>query len=214
MGGFTIKYGQAWETSDEMIPGRSAVYVPPVTLPPVLTAVTVRLIVERRKATRANPLGSVKAITWLWPQSALDARGGAAPDEPPGAKALIKVLASAPSAPEIIVSYARGYDVNASGENVRRPIWEEHPVDPTDEDAGKKRVKVGEEEPVPVDSIVVAGVWRDLAGNITTFVEGWWVNAAPQRGRTWQTGGHMAYLGWTPFMEKAKEIADGEGTLL
>lgn len=221
MSGFEIRYGPG---SNEPLPGtapepeESRRFRPPVTLPPILTATRVRLLVERKRPSRKNPLGSVAGAQWLWPQSVLDARDGTPPVEPPGANALIKVLASAqrgPAAPgradepEIIVSYARGYDINASGENVRKPIWQEIVIPPTEEDAGsKKRIQVGHRDPEPVDSIVVAGLWRDAAGKATTFVEGWWVDGSPQRGRIWRRGGHLQQMGWTPFMAQVKAIIE------
>lgn len=204
-----ITYGRAWELSDEMIPGRTA-YVPPETLPPILPATRVRLVVSRRKATKANPSGSVAGLEFLWPDAVLAARGNTPPDEPPGAKTLIKTLASAQvgDEPEIIVSYARGFDINAHGANVRKPIWDEVMVPPTEEDAGgKKRIKIGEHEPQPVDSVTVAGVWRNSEGRAVAFVEGWWLDGSPTGARIWEGKGIQSY-GWTPFMARVKEIAN------
>lgn len=203
MSGFDITYGRAWETDGPLIPGRTAPAPPPVTLPPLIRATRIRLMIERRKATKANPLGSIKAVDFLWPVF----EGGHQPQTPPGAIALIKALAAAPGEPEIIVSYARGYDLAATGENVRKPIWEEVVTPPTEEDAGgKKRIKVGEADPVPVDSVTVAGVWR----NPSVFVEGWWLDASPAGTRIYDGKGLQA-LPWTPFMARVKEIIDERG---
>lgn len=131
-------------------------YVPPPVLEPVQPAVEVFYDIDANgKTTRIDAPAPV----------------------PPGLKAslgLLRTLAYALGKPAPIITYSRGYDIDANGEAKRAPIWEKS----HDPEKGKeKRTKVGEREPEPVDAFVIRLRWVDETG--AHVVAGSWLDGAP-----------------------------------
>jgi hypothetical protein len=125
---------------------------------------------------------------------------GHVPAQPAGALQALRLLLAIPDA-ELLVTYARGYDIAMTGEPTRSPLWEER--EPTPEDR-RKRVQIGHRPPAPVDSLLIRGRWPTPPGLV--LVSGAWIDAKPMQFLTW-TAKHGVYvLSWTDW----KALLDSE----
>ena len=139
----------------------------------------------------------IKSATLVFP--------GHDPAIPAGAVATIKKLSLRPNV-DIVSTYARGFEMSADGSAARAAIWEKRVPDETDP---RSRVKIGEREPEPVDSILVRGTWRYLGKPVRIDV-GVWVAGSPESFWNWTLEQGVRLLGWT---EWSAQIGSDEGNV-
>lgn len=178
-------------------------YSPPVAFPPLIRGEALRIDLAR--GVRSGKVTNVAVYRLNGEPYAL----------PSSAKSMVKALVSAlpsdepraiewpgpathsPAGPayalaslvECRVTLARGYALTNSGEMKRKIIWEHSTTggaDVTDDSAQKAtRKQIGHEEPEPVDSILVRGIWRDPDGRLERVLAGWWTDGSYDHGLDW-----------------------------
>lgn len=158
-------------------------WTPPERYAPLRTATRMRI-----KWTPSARTLKAQVRAWL---STPDAQ---AEDEyalPTPARSFVKRLVSEGAAYEVsvqrpafecVLTYARGYALTDSGEMYRKVIWAQNT--PSAEDP-RKRYQVGHEDPAPVDSVLVRGVWRDTHGRLTRVLGAYWTDGTFDNALDW-----------------------------
>jgi hypothetical protein len=177
-------------------------YAPPEVYAPLVRAEKLLLDVARTKG------GKVKALT------AYRADGSTEYALPAGAKSMVRTLLTRENSaeiglayPEVIVTYARGYAVGANGEMVRKPIWEARTPDEAEDGKDRRtRVQVGSEDPQPVDSILVRGVWRSAEQRVRRVLGGYWTDGKHDTAIDWRWDSPTQHLSATQLSHRLKEM--------
>jgi len=113
---------------------------------------------------------------------------------PAGARKMISALELRPGW-RTIVTHARGWEVNGSGETAQSPIWEK-----TTTEEGSKRKQVGKRDRDPVDSILVRSFAENADGLV--FFAGHWINSRWSKGHALVMPNiRLAEIGWQPMRE-------------
>lgn len=121
---------------------------------------------------------------------------------PPGARRMIMTLAPLPGW-ELIISYARGWRVNAKGETMMKIIWGKTATD----DGKEARVKTGEEMPPAQESVFVRAYAQN--GDGLVLLAGQWINGSWDQGHAVVMPNiRLTKVGWQP--SKTKERAQGQ----
>jgi hypothetical protein len=159
-------------------------YAPPVVLPPIVRAVKVEPEIAYTRTGRVRGLA--------WPTLT-------ACKMPSGANSAAKSIIGNPDL-TLIVTYARGYPVNADGTQKRAIIWQENEPNMDDQ---RVRIQAGHKPPEAVDSVLVRGYQRDADG-ISRVLMGHWVDGSFENGCDYVRGSGITNLSATTFAARLK----------
>lgn len=124
-------------------------------------------------STTCTRAGRLKSVELGWPD-------GRRPEPPRALSAALKRVIDLDIS--IRVTHARGYEITATGDPKRVPIWEARTPSPEDP---RVRVQVGAHPPAPVDSWVLRLTW-DCPLRLVMI--GTWTDATPDTFHVWRPG--------------------------